>query len=600
MQSRAEAPRGATRVMALTLIAALALVFLRSALVAPDVAERMTTSDNDSIMRLLSVRDWLNGQGWFDMSNDRVLPPEGLSLHWSRYVDLGIAGVIGGLSLFMSHDKAEALSLIMWPGLLMVCFLALTMVMTRRLFGPQAAAVAIIGVVLWRLTGSNYFGPMQIDHHGLQILLLAIVVFTLVIDGDALRRGITGGAAAALSLAVGLENLLPIAMAGVVLALLAVIAADRPARLQLQAFGLSLFAIALPLHLGQTSPGEWTLARCDELGPPILGLVGLAALAAMAIGIVAARVPGPGVRIGASAGVAIIAAAGAVWIMQACPNFPYSNLPDPIREMIGVWIVEARPAQTFIFTANRVAFSHILPAFATTFAATAVALWRWRTGAAGVNETRAAAILLVFAWIGTLGSFAQVRMAVLAAPVIPVLMGYTVASLLDMRRHMARQPIGSLLVVSFVACAVVPGQLHLAYAIISSAHASSTADRQRDSCRRGDIITSLDSLPEGRILAPTGLAPPILHGTHHTMVSVPYHRSAEALGNAILPFVNEDADALLAAVDRSRPDYVVMCADGNYGNGAAFVNGFARGETLEGLRPVDGFGPEIIVLEVVR
>ena len=84
------------------------------------------------------------------------------------------------------------------------------------------------------------------------------------------------------------------------------------------------------------------------------------------------------------------------------------------------------------------------------------------------------------------------------------------------------------------------------------------------------------------------------------MVSVPYHRSAEALGNAILPFVNEDADALLAAVDRSRPDYVVMCADGNYGNGAAFVNGFARGETLEGLRPVDGFGPEIIVLEVVR
>ena len=35
MQSRAEAPRGATRVMALTLIAALALVFLRSALVAP-------------------------------------------------------------------------------------------------------------------------------------------------------------------------------------------------------------------------------------------------------------------------------------------------------------------------------------------------------------------------------------------------------------------------------------------------------------------------------------------------------------------------------------------------------------------------------------
>jgi hypothetical protein len=591
--------------MALTLIAVLALVFLRSALVAPDVAERMTTGDNDSIMRLLSVRDWLNGQGWFDMSNSRVLPPEGLSLHWSRYVDLGIASVIGGLSLFMSQEEAEALALIVWPGLLMLCFLALTMVMTRRLFGPHAAAAAIIGVVLWRLTGSNYFGPMQIDHHGLQILLLAIVIFTLVMDGDALRRGITGGAAAALSLAVGLENLLPIAMAGVVLAVIAVIAADRPSRLQLQAFGLSLFAIALPLHLGQTAPSEWTLARCDELGPPILGLVGLAALAAMAIGSVAARAPGLRVRIGASAGVAVIAGAGAAWIMQACPNFPYGNLPDTIREMIGVWIVEARPAQTFIFAANPVAFSHILPAFGTTFAATAVALWRWRTGAAGIHETRAVAILLVFAWIGALGSFAQVRMAVLSAPVIPVLMGYTFAALLDMRRHMARQSLGSLVAVGFVACAIVPGQLHLAYAVISSAHASSetgadATDRHRDSCRRTEIIASLDSLPEGRVLSPTSLGPPILYATRHTVVSVPYHRSAEALGNTILPFVQEEADALLAAVDRSRPDYVVMCASAHYGNGAAFVNGFARGESVEGFRPLDGFAPELIVLEVVR
>jgi hypothetical protein len=112
-------------------------------------------------MRLLSVRDWLNGQGWFDMSNSRVLPPEGLSLHWSRYVDLGIAGVIGGLSLFMPQEEAEALALIVWPGLLLLCFLTLTMVMTRRLFGPHAAAAAIIGVVLWRLTGSNYFGPCR-------------------------------------------------------------------------------------------------------------------------------------------------------------------------------------------------------------------------------------------------------------------------------------------------------------------------------------------------------------------------------------------------------------------------------------------------------
>jgi len=600
--ARAATP-GAMRAMGLALIAALAMVFLRSALVAPHAAELMTVGDNDSIMRLLSVRDWLNGQGWFDMSNARVLPPEGLSLHWSRYVDLGIAGVVGGLSLFLPYPEAEALTLVLWPGLLMVCFLALTMVMTCRLFGPQAAAVAIIAVVLWRLTGFNYFGPLQLDHHGLQILLLAVVVFTLVTDGSEIRRGVIGGAAAALSLAVGLENLLPIAAAGVILAVMAVASGNR-GRLQLQAFGISLFAVALPLHLGQTAPSEWMLARCDELGPQILGLVGLAALAAIAIGTMAARSPGLRVRISAASGVAVIAAAGAVWIMQACPYFPYGNLPDTVREMISAWIVEARPAQTFIAAAEPLAFSHILPTLATTCAATAVILWRRGTGAAGTHETRAAAILLIFAWIGTVGSFAQVRMTVLSAPVIPVLMGYTVAALLDMRRQIARPGLASLAVVGFVAGAIVPGQLHLAFTVISAAHASSGSsagvrDGQSNGCRHPDIITSLNRLPEGRVLAPTSLGPPILYGTHHMMVSVPYHRSAEALGNALLAFLS-DADAFHAVVEQSRPDYVVLCGDGLYADGGAFVNAFLRGERVEGFVPVTGFGSGIIVLEVVR
>jgi hypothetical protein len=219
----------AIRAVALTLIAALALVFLRSALVAPDVADRMLVVGNDSIMRLLSVRDWLNGQGWFDMSNGRVLPPEGVSLHWSRYVDFGIAGVIGALSVFMPAPQAEALALIVWPALLLVSFLTLSMVMALRLFGPLAASVAILTVVLWRLTGSNYFGPLELDHHGLQILLMAVVVYAIVVEGPELRRGIVGGLAAAVSLAVGLENLLPIAVAGMILAVIA-IAPGRPGR----------------------------------------------------------------------------------------------------------------------------------------------------------------------------------------------------------------------------------------------------------------------------------------------------------------------------------------------------------------------------------
>jgi hypothetical protein len=41
----------------------------------------------------------------------------------------------------MPYEQAEALTTVVWPSLLLVCFLTLTMVMARRLFGPLAASV---------------------------------------------------------------------------------------------------------------------------------------------------------------------------------------------------------------------------------------------------------------------------------------------------------------------------------------------------------------------------------------------------------------------------------------------------------------------------
>jgi hypothetical protein len=67
------------------------------------------------------------------------------------------------------------------------------MVTARKLVRPACRLGCRDAVVLWRLTGLNYFGPMVLDHHGVQILLLAVVVFTLVIDGPDTRRGIVGG-----------------------------------------------------------------------------------------------------------------------------------------------------------------------------------------------------------------------------------------------------------------------------------------------------------------------------------------------------------------------------------------------------------------------
>src|SRR3546814_15625540 len=50
--------------------------------------------DTDDNLRLQQVRDWLGGQGWFDLRQHRMLPPEGADIHWSRLVDLPLAGLI--------------------------------------------------------------------------------------------------------------------------------------------------------------------------------------------------------------------------------------------------------------------------------------------------------------------------------------------------------------------------------------------------------------------------------------------------------------------------------------------------------------------------
>ena len=64
------------------------------------------------------VRDWLGGQSWFDTRQYRILPPEGISIHWSRYVDLGIAAFLVPASWVLPPTQAELAAIMLWPTLL--------------------------------------------------------------------------------------------------------------------------------------------------------------------------------------------------------------------------------------------------------------------------------------------------------------------------------------------------------------------------------------------------------------------------------------------------------------------------------------------------
>ena len=74
-----------------------------------------TLFDTDDAMRLAQLRAWLGGQGWFDLHQARMQPPEGYDTHWSRLIDAGLAGLLFLFGLFTDGASAERLMRAWWP-----------------------------------------------------------------------------------------------------------------------------------------------------------------------------------------------------------------------------------------------------------------------------------------------------------------------------------------------------------------------------------------------------------------------------------------------------------------------------------------------------
>src|SRR5690606_10851247 len=74
-------------------------------------------ADNDSLLRLVEVRDLIAGQGWFDLHQYRMgAAGGGLLMHWSRLVDAPIAAIVLVVtSVTGSQAVGETVALIAWP-----------------------------------------------------------------------------------------------------------------------------------------------------------------------------------------------------------------------------------------------------------------------------------------------------------------------------------------------------------------------------------------------------------------------------------------------------------------------------------------------------
>jgi hypothetical protein len=577
----------------------IAWIVFKAYVMAPNAFSFLVSGDNDDIMRLLSVRAWLDGQSWLDMTQYRLLPPEGVSIHWSRYVDLGIASILVPLSKLLPMAQAEQWTLVIWPTLLLVLLILLVGRGTLLVLGPLAAGVAVLSVTLWGPTGGHYFGVALLDHHAVQMLTTTVLAFAMIWPGRPMVRGVIAGAAAAFALAVGLETLPFIGVAGTVLLVRASLGREGADQLLL-AFCLTLVAASALLFVGQTAPAAWLKSECDKLSPPILAIAVIATAASLVPMAAARWLAHPAARLAASA---VLAGVG-LWIsaplFTSCLDGPYGALSVDVQQAITGLISEAQPGLV-VAAARPLTYNYVATSVIGAVVIGAL-FWLRRRRSADPMESDAVGQMLILGSVGFIASFFQIRAIIMSAPALAFLTGYVVRCLLDYR---AARPglLSAAALFGGVAVTLFASQLNgplIGLVRLTLGENSAEAIKPLaygTECRDAKTLATLDALPPSTIFATMDMSTSMMLTTHHDAMGAPYHRSQVAMMNGF--FALDDVDGFKAALKSAGARYVVLCQSVKFPEEARVGVALMSGESVDFLRPVEFANPDLLVFEVL-
>ncbi|MES2022272.1 MAG: AcrB/AcrD/AcrF family protein [Pseudomonadota bacterium] len=472
--------------------------------------------DTDDNMRLMQVRAWLSGQGWYDLRQYRLNPPSGYDIHWTRIVDLPIAGLIVLLRPFVGAREAEMLACGIAPLLpLSIAILGLGATV-RRLVSPYAWPLAIALLLCCSATLLMYM-PERIDHHGWQLAMLSLTVAGLS-DPKGIRGGAIVGLASAVSLAIGLEMLPYAAIAGAILALRWIW--DRAEAQRLSIYALCLGAgsglgYALFASYGNAVP------RCDALTPVWLSVMVMAGALLFALAWVNPANRWVRLALAIAAGAVIVI--GFALVFPQCLGRPEQASPELQKNWLNM-IREARPIYVHPF---RVAFPvAIMPVVGVIGAI--VATWRARGTALGAAwatvllfVTGAALLLL---WQARAGPAAQM----LAVPGA-VALAWLLIPYLQAQRSPLVRVLGTVAVILLVGSGLFAGLAFRFLPIDRPTKRVQIIDRASGSCPTMTALSPLNRYPAQTIFSFVDLGPRIITITHHNAVAGPYHRNGDAI-----------------------------------------------------------------------
>jgi hypothetical protein len=558
------APSESLRLPNLALLLGLSWLVIVAQLLATHWAETaQTLLDTDDAMRLVQMREFLAGRGWFDLHETRLGPPDGYDTHWSRLIDAGLAGMYLIFHQFADNAVAERLVRTVWPMLWLLPTMGGAAAIAWRVAGPAVIPFVCLLMVVGQ-PAFRQFVPGRIDHHNVQIalsvLLIAATAWSDRVRFAAVAAGVLTGAA----LAIGFEDLPFVVLGGGAMALRFV--CSREGARPLAHYGLGAagsVAVAFAVSVG---PSHWGRTACDAIAvnsaiAAITATIGLAAAAAIFRG-AGWRARTAGVVVSAIAALAAFLA-----IEPQCIGGPFAMMDPLVRSLWFVHVSEMEPLWTVATaSAPRGAAFAAFPAIGIlcAFAAGRDPDTRHDFGFAVAAGALAAAVALTIGMIRTQSYAEWFAIPMVAAGVLRLCASFR------LNRLAARAFVALLLapaVTSALALATVTAVTH---PVVEEQNGQIA-----EVCRRSETYAELARLPAGRVATDIDNGPFVLALTPHAVLSAPYHRLATPIIAAHRIFVLPPA-AAREVVAEAKPDYLVVC-------GRPFLGGIGEVERAASL-----------------
>jgi hypothetical protein len=513
--------------------------------------------DPDDQLRIVQIRDWLAGQSWFDVTQYRMNPPFGGPMHWSRLVDLPIAGSILLFTPFLGRAGAELATVIAIPlftyGIVMWC---MAMIATR--LGGRWAGIAVSVSLFAILPATIQLAPMRIDHHGWQLVAFLIATYGLIRSDRPQISAIAIGVAAAFWMEISIEGL-PFAAFFICLLGLRWLQGDDRLHIQFPVATAALAGTAAAFYL--ITEGLAPANHCDSLSPVHAIALGAVAITACATHLLTTRLAG-NLRLAArlvGGALAAVAALSALLVLAPqCAGDAFAGLDPLVREYWYNRTPEGLPLW-------RLKISTILPEIAGIIAGVIGAAALWRKSAGGASAWRLELSLL---FVGSL----LVALQVSRASVYPLCLAAMLVAPLIVRMFDGASQVSTLTRrMMFRAAAlllIMPGVLgtHIARALPKSGENPSASAAAKEAaflalakqCHSSSQLRQLNQLPPAQLMVGLDASPGILQFSHHKVIATGHHRNQNAMRDVIRAYTG-DPQIMRETLRERGVDYLVAC-----------------------------------------